>query len=320
VCFKLANSNIAPATAISSDAPPKPQKKSKKLLENKEDSAVSVQVTEAVTANGSETITKSKHKPRKRAADFLSDTEDNAAHGASAPILQKGDAETAGKPKDKKPKKAADTSKADPNTADARPNANKDAEVERSKKSKKSKKAAPLLKHSTTSSSDAPSLKPSKEQHQFAVSGTVTGKGDNTLYIPLSDPPNKSKKNQKAKEQASANAAILTADGVNGVAENLADEALAPLTNKEATSTSMQVEGQVTAEKELEDEWGSEDEEDDQGAALLAGFDSDGEDNADDVGFEADKPLPKLSKKTSKKVKDAAQKGASEGPGTVYVG
>jgi nucleolar protein 15 len=82
----------------------------------------------------------------------------------------------------------------------------------------------------------------------------------------------------------------------------------------------MQVEGQVTVEKELEDEWGSEDEEEDQGAALLAGFDSDGDDNARDVGLEAGKPLPKLPKKASKKAKEASQKDASEGPGTVYVG
>jgi hypothetical protein len=130
----------------------------------------------------------------------------------------------------------------------------------------------------------------------------------------------KSKKNKVLEGQALADAGSLTADGVNGVVENLGDAALNPMTNKKAASMSMQVEGQETAEKELEDEWGSEDDEDDQGAALLAGFDSDGEDTAVDEGLEINKPLPKISKEVTKKVEKAGQKGGNDGPGAVYVG
>jgi hypothetical protein len=111
----------------------------------------------------------------------------------------------------------------------------------------------------------------------------------------------------------------ITSNG-SEVVENLGDAALNPMTNKEATSMSMQVEGQETAEKELGDEWGSEDDENDQGAALLAGFDSDGEDTAVDEGLEIDKPLPKISKEVTKKVEKAGQKGGNNGPGAVYVG
>jgi nucleolar protein 15 len=317
VCFNLTNSNIAAAITLSSDGLQKPHKKSKKSIENKKDSAVSVQTADAVATNGPETITKSKHQPRKRAADFLSDTEDNAANGASAPAPSKRDAETTEKHKGKKFKKVADISKADSNTPIVRPTFNKDAKVEISKKSKK---AAPLPKDHVISPSDAPPMTSFKEQQDPAESGTVTEKVENTLDTPVPPHSKKSKKHKTAKGQASAIAETLTADGVNGVAGKVDDGSLDPLTNKDTTSISMQVEGQMTAEKEIEDEWGSEDEEDDQGAALLKGFDTDGEDNAEDVGLEASKPLPKLSKKTSKKTKQAAQKGRSEVPGTVYVG
>lgn len=219
--------------------------------------------------------------------------------------------ETNEKPKEKKLKKVSDPKTEDLNTPDVRQTTKRDAEAEKSKKSKK----APVL-----SSFGAPSTKPSKERQDSAASSRPTEKVDSTLETPLQASSKSSKKRKNAKGKAPANAETLTADGVNGVTGNVDNEMLDPLTNKASTSTSMLVEGQVTAEKELEDEWGSEDEEEDQGAALLAGFDSDGDDNAEDVGLEAGKPVPKLPKKTSKKVKEASQKGISEGPGTVYVG
>jgi nucleolar protein 15 len=276
-----------------------------------------VHAEEAITNNGSETEIKSKHKPRKRAADFLSDTEGDAANGASAPAPQNGEAEPAEKPKGKKSRKVADTDKPNSNTKEILQPVNIHTEVE---KSKTKKKSAPLPSDSAKKSSNAPPAKLLKQQEHPAASSRVTHQRDHDMGTLLPAPLKKSKKNKKPKAKALADAESLTADGVNGVVENLGDAALNPMTNKEATSMSMQAEGQETAEKELEDEWGSEDDEDDQGAALLAGFDSDGEDAAVDEGLEIDKPLPKVSKEVTKKVEKAGQKGGNDGPGAVYVG
>lgn len=293
------------------DAPQKLQKKSKKSLENEKDSTVSVQDLETVIARESEKSTKSKHKARKRAADFLSDTEDNATDGVGAPVSERAEAEMNEKSKEKKKKKGSHTKTEGSNVPDVRQTTKKDAETKTSKKSKKT----PVLP-----SSNAPSMKSSAERQDTAASTRPTQKADNALETSLPAPSKSSNKHKKAQDKAAANAETLTVDGVNGVREKVATEALEPLTSKDSTSTSMQIEGQTTAEKELEDEWGSEDEEEDHGAALLAGFDSDGDDKVEDVGLEAGKPLPKLTKKTSKKVKEASQKGAGDGPGTVYVG
>jgi nucleolar protein 15 len=274
-----------------------------------------VHAEEAVINNGPEIAIKSKHKPRKRAADFLSDTEDNTTDRARAPAPQNGDAEPASKPKEKKSKKVAGTDKPNSNTKEIVPPVNVPTEVERSKK----KKSAPLPSDSTKKPSDTPPAKLLKQQEHPAAPSRANHQGDHDTGTPLPAPSKKSK-NKKRKGQASADAESLTADGVNGVVENLGDAALNPITNKDPTSMSMQVEGQETAEKELEDEWGSEDDENDQGAVLLAGFDSDGEDTAVDEGLEIDKPLPQISKEVSKKVKKAGQKGGNDGPGAVYVG
>jgi nucleolar protein 15 len=275
-----------------------------------------VDAEEAITNNGSETAIKSKHKSRKRAADFLSDTEGNAANGASAPAPQNGDAEPAEKPKGKKSRKVADTDKPNSNTKEILPPVNTHAGPE---KSKTKKKSAPLPSDSTKKSSNVPPAKLVKPHERPTASSTAVQR-DHDMCTPLPAPLKKSKKNKVLEGQALADAESLTADGVNGVVENLGDAALNPMTNKKATSMSMQVEGQETAEKELEDEWGSEDDEDDQGAALLAGFDSDGEDTAVDEGLEMDKPLPKISNEVTKRVEKAGQKGENDGPGAVYIG
>ena len=317
VCICNSTDNqLGPAISLPNDIPQKPHKKSKKSLEHKKDPAISAHAEEAVTSNGSETAIKSRHKPRKRAADFLSDTEDNAINGATAPAPQNGDAEPASKPKEKK-SKIAGTDKPSSNTKEILAPVNMPTEVE---KSKKKKKSAFLPSDSMTKSSDTPPTKLLKQQEHPVASSRAIHQGDHDTGTPLPAPSKKSKKNKKSKGQASADAESLTADGANGVVENLGDAALNPITNKDPTSMSMQVEGQETAEKELEDEWGSEDDDDDQGAALLVGFDSDGEDTAVDEGLEIDKPLPQISKEASKKAKKAGQKGGNDGPGAVYVG
>ncbi|KAJ5113513.1 hypothetical protein N7456_002047 [Penicillium angulare] len=62
---------------------------------------------------------------------------------------------------------------------------------------------------------------------------------------------------------------------------------------------------------------------DDQTAALIKGFESSGdEDDSEDEGFDADKPVPKIpdTKKAQKKIAKNQKQGASEEPGAVYVG
>jgi nucleolar protein 15 len=307
---------LGPATSLPNDIPQKPSKKSKKSLERGKESAISVPAEEAVTNNGSEKAFKSKHKPRKRAADFLSDSEDNAAHGASASAPPEGNAEPASKPKEKKSKKVAGTDQPSSNTKEILSPVNMPTEVGKSKE----RKSAPPPSDSAKKSSDVPRAKPPQQQGHPAASSRATNQGDHDTSTSLPAPSKKPKKNKKPKGQALVDAESLTADGVNGVVEDQGDAALNPITNKEPTSMSMQAEGQETVEKELEDEWASEDDEDDQGAALLAGFDSDGEDTAVDEGLERDKPLPQISKEVSKKVKKAGQKGGNDGPGVVYVG
>jgi nucleolar protein 15 len=274
------------------------------------DPAVSAQALEAAIVRESDISTKPKHKPRKRAVDFLSDAEDNATDGASAPVPERAEAEMNERPKEKKLKRGPPTKIKDSNTPDVLQATKMDTEVNKPKKSKN----VPAL-----SPSDAPPVKPSKERQGSKAPFRPTGKADDALETPL-PALSKGSRSRRKKGKGSANAEALTADGVNGVIENVETETLQPLTNKDPTSASLQVEGQETVEKELEDEWGSEDEEEDQGAALLAGFDSDGDDNTKDVGFEAGKPLPKLPKEASEKAKEASQKDCSEDPGTIYVG
>ena len=298
--FTFTDSNAGAATALLSDAPQKLHKKSKKSIEDAKGSVPAVPAAEPSTINESATVVRSKSKPRKRAADFLSDTDESAAKDPGAIPSERERAENAEELEKKKTKKGAGSSKAALDATDTLTPVNKPLKIE---KPKREKKSALFSNEPVTPSSVA-----------LATSNTVA------VAMRSEAPAKKSKKNKKSKGQASGNAGTLTADGVNGVAEKSNDEALDLSTNKDATSISMQVEGQATAEKELADEWGSEDEEDDQGAALLAGFDSDSADNTKDVGFEVGQALPKLSAKTSKKVKKEVEEGVKEGPGTVYVG
>jgi nucleolar protein 15 len=63
-------------------------------------------------------------------------------------------------------------------------------------------------------------------------------------------------------------------------------------------------------------------EEDDQTAALLAGFESDDEDEdpEHDVDFEDDVTVPNISKKARKELENAAKGSNANQPGVIYVG
>lgn len=136
---------------------------------------------------------------------------------------------------------------------------------------------------------------------------------------------NKSKKAQKNKK--GKHDELLSADGVNGIIEHSGEEEVETATTHKPVSTSMQAEAEHTVDHELEDEYGSADEdddaeEDDNAAVLLAGFDSESEDNQEDKGLDVNsKPTIPANKKLRsqlKKIKNS--EGADEESGTVYVG
>lgn len=141
----------------------------------------------------------------------------------------------------------------------------------------------------------------------------------------------KSKKSKKSKKDKHDE--VLTADGVNGVVEHSGTENLETATKHKPISTSMQAEAERTVDQELEhgfEGFASEDddydnldevEEEDNAAALLAGFDSDTEDKQEDEGVDLSTTpaLPK-AKKVQKKLEKLKAQGKDDGPGTVYVG
>lgn len=128
-------------------------------------------------------------------------------------------------------------------------------------------------------------------------------------------------KTNKAVQKSLPKGDSLTADGVNGVLEYPNEEEIEVATTNEQSSTSMQAEAQRTVDKEMADEVATDDESDETGAALLAGFDSDGEDPTEDSGLDPAKMKDlELSKRDRKKLRQAVQKGSRGEPGTVYVG
>ncbi|KAL8243788.1 hypothetical protein R6Q59_010046 [Mikania micrantha] len=149
--------------------------------------------------------------------------------------------------------------------------------------------------------------------------------GDDVTDEPVvkADKPEKpSKKAKKSavseKTHANGSKVSLTADGVNGIVETIGNAEVEIASAIHPASTSLEAEGLHTVDKELEEE-NEVDSQEDQGAALLAGFDSDSDDLAEDQGdISKTQPIPQF-KKTNKKLRQAKEKG-SDGPGTVYVG
>lgn len=261
-----------------------------------------------------------KIKPRKRAVDFLSDEEERGdgvrlkASEIEAPSSEK--------PKKKRTKKdkvavnadlsepivqaeVAETARPDPVDTSAK------GAIEARPRSKKTKTAPESQEISSKNGKIAASSGPKKKGPSTA---NVHAEKIKKLLS------QKDKVITKPKKTDSNVQADLTTNGVNGVSTNAADETLKAAAD-DVAPTSMQSEAQQTTERELEEEYGN-DEELDQASALLEGFDSDTEDPAQDVGFDKAKPTAALPnyKKTQKKLKQAAQKGSKEGPGAVYVG
>lgn len=273
--------------------------------------------TEAEGISGVDIVTKSKPKARKRAADFLSDNEDNAANGARKNLTE-ATVEVVSKPKKKKSKKEDSVVEQVPAIAEEAVTAIAPTTAKGSKKDKTESKT--VASSTNVLVSEKPSSKVTSKKRGAVTSDNGADRANKISGTPAEH--RALKKSMKNKKSQGVQAETLTADGTNGVAELNGDENLDPIGSRDANSTSMQAEAQATTEKELEDEWGTDDDddEDDQGAQLLAGFDSDGEDNGEDEGLVAGSTMPVVPIKASKQIEKASQKGGNVGRGTVYVG
>ncbi|KEF56483.1 uncharacterized protein A1O9_08064 [Exophiala aquamarina CBS 119918] len=191
--------------------------------------------------------------------------------------------------------------------------------------SKKSRKHAVDFMSDDEATADQSKLssEPKKIKHSTPVEVNVS-------TVPDLRKKRKNKKNKKEQHDE-----LLSADGVNGVVEHEGREDLETATSHKPVASSMQAEAERTVDQELKDDFGGfsegqaeeaapgEIETEDNAAVLLAGFDSDGEDQYEDENLDTSSKL-KLSKKKDKEVREKLSQvqhsGSNEGPGTVYVG
>ncbi|RMZ75583.1 hypothetical protein DV737_g5224, partial [Chaetothyriales sp. CBS 132003] len=135
---------------------------------------------------------------------------------------------------------------------------------------------------------------------------------------PFSKLSTEEKKRKSKRSKHGNREETLTADGTNGIIEHAETEEV------EALPGSMQAEAQHTVDAELVEEYGRGEAEtqeaEDLGAALLAGFDSDTSDHAEDTGLDVDNlgGIPHY-KKTKKKLSKIVKSGTDK-PGAIYVG
>jgi nucleolar protein 15 len=280
------------------------------------------EITAPAPTVAAETSTIPKIKPRKRAADFLGDDEGGGNGVASKEPSQHetSDANKSKKKRQRKPKSKADVNGDATETAASPEETSEKAAVEDTKKSSDApaevkRKTDKAPEHGSTTDDKKPTSQAPKKKGR----STVDVHAEKIKKL-LGQKDDLSKLSKKDRKQSTAPTASLAANSVNGVSSNNVDESL-EVAAKDIASTSMQAEAQRTTERELEDEYGT-DEDDDQAGALLQGFDSDTDDPAQDIGFDKDKPTAPVPnyKKTQKKLKQAAHRGNKDGPGAVYVG
>lgn len=198
------------------------------------------------------------------------------------------------------------------------------------------KRAADFL--SDNEDEEAPQTLSSKDPQAIADAQQTSSKGS------------KKRKAKKAKREAEAEAAkvagatLLTADGFNGVTEEKKKSKVKADTTKKPAAQSLQAEAQRTTDQELEDEWGSlpagdkahstkgltsettidadnadEDEDEENAAALLAGFDSDTSD-VEDLGWDGNLPDVPLNDQGHSKLQKVKSKDPETESGTMYIG
>lgn len=192
-----------------------------------------------------------------------------------------------------------------------------------SKKSKKSVKAAPepiiaaedAAKETKTDNTEEAVAKASKKTRKRAA---------DFLHDEVEDDAPKSKKGKKEVKAKKQKGKSLTTEDTNGAAESGDSDDEITITTTKPEENSMMAEAARTQDAELAEEYGSSGDESaeeiDAAPALLTGFDSDGDDPAEDKDLDSSKvaPIPQF-KKTSKKLRKAKE-SKTDGPGAVYVG
>ncbi|OAL48808.1 hypothetical protein IQ07DRAFT_542537 [Pyrenochaeta sp. DS3sAY3a] len=191
------------------------------------------------------------------------------------------------------------------------------AEDAKGKKRKSASSAEPKAKKPRKADETAAPATASKVVSKGRKQAADAAKVDDAPAPKAQAKPTKAKKSK----DVAANGAAPVAEPV---AEPTKTKTTKPKKSKKAEAEAVVEEPAVEAEEAIESEDDAESvaEEDDQTAALLAGFDSDGdsEDPEDDLEFDEDIQVPTLSKKQKKALEKAAQSIKTDDPGVIYVG
>lgn len=321
---------IALAEAPTADAPQKKHKKAKGI-KGTVDAANSAKSIATPTASKAQPeapkvpatdagFSKPQPTVRKRAIDFLSDDEDDSVGGAKLPdeAAEKSTQKHDRSSKKSKNQKKAEKSRGLPSTStDKVQHAEKVEALERTGKNMKK-----TVRFTEDSREDGQAViadmtvqsTPKKKKRGPTVSDVMADRFNKLITTEPSQWNSDRKKNQQ-KNASNATYAGKEVHNPNGDVQ----EALIAAEVKDSASTALQTEAQGFGG---EDKGPSEDQHEDLAPELLAGFDSDSPDDNEDEGFDSKAQsftLPKY-KKTNKLLRKAAEKGNSDGVGTVYIG
>lgn len=346
-----------PATRPQATKPPKTAKKPAKESSKIESAKASAAETAADGADIVEKGAKAGTEKVKKAAKFKAPATETAADVAD--IVRKG--AKAGTEKAKQAAKTmaltAETPAgfADVMKKDAKAGAEKMNKKAVSKDSKPAKDDKSVKLTASTEEQSKPEASKSKKRKAPASADTEIVKTN--ILDPLSEHASAKKKQKKANTKSKsvgdavgellatategANAARASIGGlassIMGGASEAAEEATDAKESAKASAKKAKGKGKAIAEDvaessgkiaevdgpgDADSEDDSHDEPDDQTTALLAGFESDGDEApVPGSGFQQGQELPRLPKAetTAKKLEDV-RNGASEGPGVVYVG
>ena len=345
------------ATRPQATKPPKTAKKPAKESSKIESAKASAAETAADGADIVEKGAKAGTEKVKKAAKFKAPATETAADVAD--IVEKG--AKAGTEKAKQAAKTmaltAETPAgfADVMKKDAKAGAEKMNKKAVSKDSKPAKDDKSVKLTASTEEQSKP--EPSKSKKRKAPASADTEIVKTNILDPLSEHASAKKKQKKANTKSKsvgdavgellatategANAARASIGGlassIMGGASEAAEEATDAKESAKASAKKAEGKGKAIAEDvaessgkigkvdgpgDADSEDDSHDEPDDQTTALLAGFESDGDEApVPGSGFQQGQELPRLPKAetTAKKLEDV-RNGASEGPGVVYVG
>ncbi|KAI4700108.1 hypothetical protein J4E81_004144 [Alternaria sp. BMP 2799] len=240
---------------------------------------------------------------RKQAADFMDIEEEAAPVAVAEPVKPK---------KGKKSKAAADV---DAEMAEPVAEVVEVAEVQEKPK-KQAKKGKTAAKANTEVTEPVASVVEVTEVQEKPKKGGKKGKtvvAEETVVAEAPKEKAKKSKKSKAAEAEPVEDAVAVVEETTAVAKPAKAKG-----GKKQKATEPEVE--VTEVTAVEDD-ADDAAEDDQTAALLAGFsDSDSDDADEDVNFDEEAKVPKLSAKQRKAIKQAEAAPKSNQPGVLYVG